>query len=200
MSGLHGRNLRNRIVGPFAFEAPRGACLAISGRSGSGKSLLLRMIADLDPHEGEVWLEGLPRAAMPAHVWRRLIGYVPAQSGWWGDRVGEHFVRPAEAEALCPELLLPAALLDAPVTRLSTGERQRLALLRALEADPEMLLLDEPTSGLDEAATRAVERLLEQRRGAGLGLLLVSHDPAQIGRLAQRHLRLDAGRLEEIVR
>jgi ABC-type iron transport system FetAB ATPase subunit len=81
------------------------------------------------------------------------------------------------------------------VDRLSTGERQRLALARALQLGPQVLLLDEPTSALDPPSVRQVEALLAARVEAGCALLLVSHDPDQPNRLGARHMRMDAGRL-----
>jgi ABC-type multidrug transport system ATPase subunit len=98
----------------------------------------------------------------------------------------------------------PAALLEAvgisdalgwSVSRLSSGERQRLALIRALQLDPKVLLLDEPTSSLDEAATQQVETLLKYRLASGAAILLVTHDPAQADRLAARQFTMNAGQL-----
>src|SRR5215831_4060928 len=65
-----------------------------------GKTLLLRAIADLDPNDGFVSLDGRDRAAIAAPEWRRLVGYVPAEPGWWADTVGEHFAEWAAASAL----------------------------------------------------------------------------------------------------
>jgi ABC-type lipoprotein export system ATPase subunit len=87
---------------------------------------------------------------------------------------------------------LAADLIDAPVARLSTGERQRLALVRALIQAPRFLLLDEPTSALDTATTLTVEALLQEARAQGIGLLVVTHDPAQADRLGGE--RYDVGR------
>jgi ABC-type multidrug transport system ATPase subunit len=85
---------------------------------------------------------------------------------------------------LLPAVCLAPALLDAPVARLSSGERQRLALLRAVLQRPRFLLLDEPTAALDPHSRDQVEALLQRLKGEGMGLLLVSHDPAQAARLA----------------
>ena len=82
-----------------------------------------------------------------------------------------------------------------PVARLSTGEKQRLALIRAFVLSPPVLLLDEPTGPLDPASVERVEALLRERLAAGLILLMVTHDPAQAGRLGARHLRMEEGRL-----
>ena len=70
---------------------PAGECVAIRGPSGGGKTLLLRAIADLDPNEGTVCLEGRNRATISGPDWRRLFGYVPAEPGWWAETVGNHF-------------------------------------------------------------------------------------------------------------
>ena len=184
--------LRSAQAGPFSFAVPAGGCLAVTGPSGSGKSLLLRMIADLDPHEGDAWLDGIAQSATPAPAWRRQVGLAPAEPGWWLERVGGHFDgRPPDAAALG----LPPDIWEREVARCSTGERARLALLRALAGNPRVLLLDEPTGALDGAATAAVEALLTARRAAGLAVVLVTHDPAQAARLGSAWMHMDAGRL-----
>ena len=81
--------------GPFNLALAAGDCLVISGPSGIGKSLLLRMIADLDENTGTVSLNGVSREAMPAPQWRRQVLYVAAESGWWAERVREH-MQPAD--------------------------------------------------------------------------------------------------------
>ena len=83
--------LRSAIAGPFELSLGKGMCAAITGPSGSGKSLFLRMIADLDPNEGEVWLDAQRRSSMPAPEWCKQAMYVPAESGWWVDTVAQHF-------------------------------------------------------------------------------------------------------------
>ena len=189
--------LRSPLAGPFDLTLAAGECVAITGPSGAGKSLLLRMIADLDPNEGKVWLDGQERRTWSAPAWRRQVVYNAAEAGWWTDPVAAHFPAPtrAAARALAPRLGLDPALLDAAILRLSTGERQRLALLRALVGTPPVLLLDEPTGALDEHSTARVEALLAEHLAAGTTILMVTHSPAQAARLGRRHLRLENRRL-----
>ncbi len=192
------KDLRSAFAGPFELNLGTGACAAITGPSGSGKSLFLRMIADLDPNEGKVWLNGKERGSMPAPQWRRQATYVSAESGWWADRVIEHFDvnRRNKVAALAARLGLRADLLDAPVAQLSTGEKQRFSLVRALLPSPPVLLLDEPTGPLDEESVVQVEALLQERMATGTSILLVTHDPNQAERLGNQRYRMVAGHLE----
>jgi putative ABC transport system ATP-binding protein len=194
------RDLTGAPGGPFSFTLAAGDCLVISGPSGIGKSLLLRMIADLDDNTGTILLNGAARDSMPAPHWRRQVMYVAAESGWWADRVREHLQPAAEAAALAPRLGLRAELLDAPVAQLSTGERQRMALLRAIIRKPAVLLLDEPTSALDQASTLAVESLLTELAAAGTGLVVVSHNEQQAERIATRRVQMTHGTLTDLER
>jgi len=192
------KQLRSPFAGPFDLELAAGACAAITGASGSGKSLFLRMIADLDPNEGEAWLNEHERRAMPAPEWRRQVTYVSAESGWWADIVIDHLPadRRSEIVALATRFGLRGELLDAPVGQLSTGEKQRLSLLRALLQSPPVLLLDEPTGPLDEISVTQIEALLRERMAGGTSILLVTHDPNQAARLGARPYRMIAGHLE----
>ena len=188
--------LRSALAGPFDLTAAAGECIAISGASGSGKSLFLRMIADLDPCEGEIFLDGRSRRDMPAPAWRRQVVYNPAEPGWWADDVASHFADIARVRSLAPRLGVVPELLDGPVLRLSTGERQRLGLIRALALDPPVLLLDEPTGALDADNTALVEAVLRQRLTAGTTILMVTHSAEQAGRLGDRRFRMAERRLE----
>ena len=196
-AALQIQGLRSPLAGPFDLRVATGEAIAITGQSGSGKSLFLRMIADLDPNEGEVALAGQDRRDMPAPSWRRLVTYVAAESGWWAEGVSAHFAPEArdEAAALAARLGLKSELMNGPVSRLSTGEKQRLALIRAFVLASPVLLLDEPTGPLDPASVAKVESLLLERLASGLILLMVTHDPAQVDRLRARHLCMEHGRL-----
>ncbi|MBE7941804.1 MULTISPECIES: ABC transporter ATP-binding protein [Ramlibacter] len=190
------RGLRRLGVGPVDLRLAPGECVAIQGRSGAGKSVLLRMVADLDPHEGEALLDGQACSAMPAPQWRRLVSYVAADPGWWAEDVAGHFAAGRDLAAELPLLGLDPAAAGWAVARLSTGERQRVALLRALTPQNRVLLLDEPTSGLDPQSRDQVEALLRQRMADGGAVLLVTHDPELAQRMGHRRLRMEEGRLQ----
>ena len=187
--------LRSPLAGPFDLAVAAGECVAVTGPSGSGKSLFLRMVADLDPSEGEVWLDGRERGAFTGPEWRRHVAYAAAEPGWWSDQVAAHFTDPALAKTLAARLGLQPALLDGPVLRLSTGERHRLALVRALATDPPVLLLDEPTGALDGESVGLVESLLRERLTQGVAMLLVTHAAALARRLGQLRLSMQARHL-----
>ncbi len=202
------RNLAVNGIAPFDLDIEAGECVALSGVSGSGKTLVLRALADLDPSDGEVALDGEPRAALAAPDWRRRVAYLATEPGWWEDRVAPHFPNVDgpngdgpngdgpngdATAALLDALGLPHVLLEQSVATVSTGERQRLALIRLLLLDPRVLLLDEPTSSLDEAAATRVEAMLGERLAGGASILLVTHDGRLAGRLAQRRLHIRDG-------
>jgi ABC-type iron transport system FetAB ATPase subunit len=192
------RALKCRNLAPFGFELGAGESVALRGPSGAGKTILLRAIADLDPCAGEVLLDGEERNSMPAPAWRQRVTYLAAESGWWADRVGDHFEDRDAVLQWLPAMKLPEDALDWPVPRLSTGERQRLAFARVLVRSPRVMLLDEPTSGLDRDATAAVEEILTERLAAGVAIIFVTHDPAQAKRLARRGLEIADGAVREV--
>ena len=193
MNGLTIRQMRGDGVDVDHLHVDRGRCIALHGASGSGKTRLLRAIADLDPIDGDVRLDGQSRNDFSAPVWRRHVLYLAAESHWWAAKVRDHTADWVEAQLTA--LGFAFDVLDWPVHRLSSGERQRLALARALARSPEVLLLDEPTANLDSTNTTQVERLIASWLGEVHCALWVSHDPAQRQRVAQAQYRIAAGRL-----
>ncbi|MEO5574144.1 MAG: ABC transporter ATP-binding protein [Gammaproteobacteria bacterium] len=169
-------------------------CVCVSGPSGAGKTLLLRAIADLDPHRGRVFLDDAECNAFSASDWRGRVGMLPAESQWWGDSVGEHFAQIDYGLLEC--LGFDKEVMHWQISRLSSGERQRLALVRLLSLRPSALLLDEPTASLDPDNVRRVEELIKDYRSRNeTAVLWVSHDPEQIARVADRSLYLANGQL-----
>ena len=191
--------LENLCIGTLSnvsLTVPGGQVGCVSGPSGSGKSRLLRAVADLEPHGGAVFVGDTCQRELPAHQWRSRVVMVPADSQWWFEEVGAHF--PDDGKAGLPSALgFPPGVMAWSVSRLSSGERQRLALWRALVLEPEVLLLDEPTANLDNDSTEAIETwLLEEIRRRQIAVLWVAHDVGQIHRVSDAHYRILGASLE----
>ena len=185
-----------KLLHKIGFSLESGKCLCLSGESGSGKSLLLRAVADLDPSEGIVELDGKPRSSFTPEQWRSKVKLVPSDPQWWGNTVGEHFIK--EDFELLADLGFSKVVMNWKVARLSSGERQRLAIARALVTEPEVLMLDEPTANLDAENRRCVETLLLRiARNHSVALLWVSHSRDQISRIADNERVMVNGRLQE---
>ncbi len=196
MSKLEIRNITNRCVGPIDLTIEPGTCVCIHGPSGAGKTLLLRAIADLDPHGGEALLDGTPSESFSPPEWRKRVGLLPTESRWWERTVGEHYLN-GENHWLS-QLGLASDVLAWDVNRLSTGERQRLALGRLLENRPQVLLLDEPTASLDSENTERVEELLNNYRLENeAAVLWVTHEAAQASRVSARSFTLVNGQVRK---
>ncbi len=208
------RGVVTHHVGPIDLTVEEGHCIGLHGPSGSGKTLLLRTIADLDPHEGEITLSGMSQNEIYPPLWRRRVAYLATESQWWGERVGDHLVTQDEScgEEATDESALPVTpwlersgfegdVLSWSVERLSSGEKQRLAIVRHLIQRPPVLLLDEPTSSLDQNNTLRIEQMLQhyqqQERAA---LIWVSHDMEQLQRVSSRQLQIVDGRVVEHAR
>jgi UDP-glucose/iron transport system ATP-binding protein len=193
-SNLNIQQLEYQFVGPINLDIHSTQCIGLSGESGSGKSLLLRAVADLDEHKGDVLLNGLNANEMSAPEWRGRVAMLPADSQWWFDTVGEHFDN--YDKKLLSELGFEEEALMWSIGRISTGEKQRLALLRLLEKKPAVLLLDEPTANLDKKNTLIFESIVQnylQKNNACA--IWVSHDLVQLERVSKSRFKLESGQL-----
>ncbi len=174
----------------FALEA--GAALRIEGSSGSGKTTLLRVLARLQGAAGgALRLAGESMVEVPPARWRRQVALLPQRPAMLPGSVADNlalagaprrFRRALDvkrAEGLLDRLGLdPQRLWTLDAQRLSGGEAARVALCRALLADPPLLLLDEPTASLDAQSARLLIALCERQLDEGRGLLLVAHESA----------------------
>ena len=195
MSTLSINQLAVLDIQPVSFTLQAGECVGLSGPSGEGKSLLLRAIADLIPHSGTVKLDDEDCNTIPPAQWRRRVGLLLPESHWWSDRIGDHF--PVREMDRVAALGFDERVFDWQVSRCSSGEKQRLALLRLLANQPQVLLLDEPTASLDPESVARVETLIaDYRQQSACPVLWVSHDAAQLARLADRQLRLEHKQLQ----
>jgi len=182
----------------FAVDAP--GVTALMGPNGAGKSLCLRLMAGLEaPDAGAVrFRPARPAPRDLALVFQKPVLLRRSVRGNLAHALG--LLRVPAAQARLAELLELAGLTGRarhPARRLSGGEQQRLAMARALAAEPAWLLLDEPTASLDPAATLAIETLIRRAAAAGTRIVLVTHDAHQAARLAERIVFLHHGRVAE---
>lgn len=191
--------LRLAPLPSLTFEIADGECLTVEGASGSGKTRLLRAIADLDPVEGLIFLDGAERHEIPGPRWRSLVRYVAAEPGWWSETPRGTFPRDAvDTERLERQLAnvgLTTEHLDRDISQLSTGERSRLAFVRALQGEPKVLLLDEPTAALDPASAALVEEQIRFQLYAGRIVILATHDAGLSQRVSHTRLMLPKPRV-----
>ena len=178
--------------GPYSFSIHSNEIIGFSGQSGVGKSLLLKAIVDIIPHRGHVVLNDQELASVPANIWRQQVGMVPAESVWWHETVRPHFpskvsLLGGSLQTLLEKVGFNLDVLDWQVSRLSSGEKQRLSILRTMVNIPVVLLLDEPTSNLDQKFTLDVEELIKEYVSTNnASCLIVSHDDLQLQRIAVR--------------
>jgi len=196
MQGLLIETVRCANIGPINLTIEPGQCIGLSGDSGSGKTRLLRTIADLDPHEGLISVNNTEQSTIPGSQWRTWVGLLSSEIAWWHESVGMHFIRwPAE---LIESVGFSQSIKDQEVARLSSGEKQRLGFARLLALQPTILLLDEPTANLDRQNRACIESIVHEYQLLGASILWVSHDPNQIRRVCSKHVRLNQGQLEVI--
>jgi UDP-glucose/iron transport system ATP-binding protein len=190
------------LLAQVTCTIPAGVCTAVTGPSGAGKTTLLRLLNRLEePDSGRVSLGGRALPDLDVLALRRRVALVTQAPVLLTGRVLDELragcpgLDEGQAAGLLEQVSLPPAMLARSTAGLSGGEAQRLCLARALAARPGVLLLDEPTSALDAVSTHAVEQITASFIASGGTAVIVSHDPAQTGRIAGHVLTLHAGRL-----
>ncbi len=188
------------VLGPVSLTVDQGGPTIIIGPNGSGKTTLLRVMHGIERLSAGAadWAQN--DQGRQAYVFQspivlrrsvadnlryplQLIGVSKAEievaATAWLDRIGLSDIRNTRA------------------SRLSGGERQKLAIARALIRDPDVLFLDEPCANLDGHATREIEALLQETAAAGTRIIMSTHDMGQARRLAQDVIFMIAGKVHE---
>ncbi len=173
------------------MEIPAGKTVAIVGSSGAGKSTVADLLMGLlVPDQGRILADGVPLTPERVHAWRSKIGYVPQETFLFNDTVRENLLwaEPAATEMEIQDALNLAAadefvsmlperletVLGDRGVKLSGGEKQRIALARALLRRPSLLIMDEATSNLDSENERRIMRAIEELHGS-LTILIITH-------------------------
>lgn len=196
-------------VDDVSFAVAPGEVYGLLGPNGAGKTTTLRMLLGLlRPSCGQARIAGFGSAAHPDEVKRR-VGWVPASAGLYPNLSARELLlffadlyavpdpqARAELERLT-ELLRLGDVLDRRCANLSTGQRQRVVLARALIHRPPVMLLDEPTIGLDVLASQVVIEYLALLRREGKAVILTTHHLDDAERLCTRFGLLHQGRLVE---
>lgn len=193
------------LLKEVSFELRAGGKAVLLGPSGSGKSTVLKALLGLYPvDQGCIWFEGRPLDKNTVGEIRRRAAYIGQEPVLGAETVREALLLPFRFQAhrgreptpddlleTLARLRLPADILDQSCNRVSGGEKQRIALTRALLLRKTLYLLDEVTSALDLESKRAVFDLF---RTPELTLLSVAHDPEWIARCDVAY-RVEEGRL-----
>ncbi len=188
------------------LAVPAGQSVALFGPNGAGKSTLLRLLATLiRPSGGRLRLFGEPAERSDAGPLRRRIGFLSHQTFLYEHLTGREnllfYARLyglADPEGAAREAIESVRLShrrDDRVSSYSRGMQQRLAIARALQHGPDVILLDEPFTGLDRDSSSRLEDRLRQERGGGRTCVVATHDLVQGLRAADRVLVLRDGRL-----
>ena len=168
------------------FELNQKDICMISGVSGSGKSQFFKALADLIEHQGQAQLIQQTMEQCTPDYWRSQVMYFPAETAWWDDQVALHFDTLPTTDML-QRIGLKADLLNANPDSLSSGEKQRLALLRGLQYQPKVLLLDEITANLDPESEQLVEKmLLNYIQHHQIAVVWITNKSQQTARLANK--------------
>jgi sodium transport system ATP-binding protein len=198
LSGLHKRYGPLTAVRDVSLTVAPGEVYALLGPNGAGKTTALRCLATLlEPSSGSASVDGVDVASDPVEA-RRRIAFLSSSMGLYGRlsarEVVEYFGRlqgldGAKLATRVEELVGLFGLgefADRLCGKLSTGQRQRVSLARALVHDPPVLILDEPTLGLDLVSGRAIHDFILRERSRGKAVLFSTHQMEEVDLLADR--------------
>lgn len=201
------------LVSNVSFDVNQGERIGLTGPSGAGKTVLLRLMALLDePDSGRLTWRGKTVSNSQVPDYRRQVIYLHQRPHFIEGTVQDNLRLPLNFQvnvhrqmadfdetAFLRQAGRSSDFLQRNVSELSGGEAQVVALARAMQLQPNVLLLDEPTASADMDMTLAIERtiLQWQSENSERAFLFVSHTPEQIQRIAHRRLHLVNGQLQD---
>lgn len=212
-----------RAIDDVSLDIERGEIVALVGDNGAGKSTLIKMICGaLRPDGGEILIDGEPvefRSPREANevgieTVHQSLGLVDTltvpENVFLGREKTTRFLglfrqldiatMRAETRKLLERFGISVPALNEPVHRLSGGQRQTIAISRLLLSEPSLLIMDEPMAALGVDEGRRVLDLVENLRGQGIAVLMISHNLEHVFRIADRIAVLKNGRLVGVVR
>ena len=203
-----------KVLVDFSLHIEEGEFLTVIGRSGCGKTTMLRMINGLQtPDSGKILVEGNNVAEADLIALRRRIGYVIQNKGLFPHMTVEENItyvpvisgkkEKQENRQLAMRLLktvgLPQEMADRYPAELSGGQQQRVGIARALAADAKILLMDEPFGALDEITKRAMQdEMLSLQKKLHMTIVFITHDIREAMKLGDRVLVMEQGRIAQI--
>lgn len=196
-----------KVLQDISFSIEAGSTLTLTGPSGSGKSTILRLLANLiSPSEGEILYQGQKTTSYQPDQYRQRVSYCFQQPTLFGETVKDNLAFPftirkqAFDEAKClarlKEVDLSSNFLGKKITQLSGGEKQRVALIRNVLFEPEVLLLDEVTTGLDDFSKQQVHQLIKNEQERGVTIVQITHDQSELAE-AKLQLHVENGRINQ---
>jgi ABC-type polar amino acid transport system ATPase subunit len=191
------------ILENLSMEIPKGMITLLLGKSGSGKTSLLRCIAQLETYEGEIQFEGQSLRSLDRKKRSHLVGYVAQSYGLFPHMtVLKNCLQPLHLSKQDPVEVVPLLTLlglqdylQAYPGELSGGQQQRVAIARTLLLNPSFLLFDEPTSALDPENTDLFINLIQELKMRGKGVVVSTHDMTFAKKVGEKIFFLENGSL-----
>ncbi|MCC7429677.1 ATP-binding cassette domain-containing protein [bacterium] len=185
-------------VNSVSFEVAEGEIFGLLGPNGAGKTTILRMFAGiLEPSEGEVWINNFPMKTQKVEA-RKNLGFHTGDTGLYerltAKEMLEYFGRLSQVPENILQERVAKLIFDFQITsfqskfcgKLSTGQKQRVAIARTLVHDPKLIILDEPTTGLDIVASEFILNFIKESKENGKSIIFSTHNLSEVERLCDR--------------